>query len=200
MGKFGRALLYADLLVTSAFGLLLPLLAVVITERISDATLLQVGYAVAVYAVAKALTQLLVARYSGESSAIKLRLKILAIGGVLLTLVPLAYLFVGSVMMLFVVQALWGIGEALVAPAWFSLFNQSLPEARESRAWQWRETVGLILTGLAAMAGGWLANVGNYGLLFIGMTMLTGLASWFSIRLYRAEEGGRHLSIRSDTD
>ena len=154
----------------------------------------------AIYAAAKAITQLILARYGDESSSVKMRLKLLVIGGILLTLVPLVYLFISNVIMLFIAQALWGIGEALVAPAWFSLFNQSLPEARESRAWQWRETVGLILTGLAAIAGGWLANVGNYGLLFIGMAFLIGLASWFSIRLYRSEEEGRHLSIRSSTD
>jgi MFS family permease len=196
MGKFGRTLLYVDLLITSSFGLLLPFLAVVITERISGATMLQVGYAVAVYVAAKAAAQLVLSRYGDEDTSVRLRLKLLVAGGVLLTLVPLGYLLVGSIAMLLVVQALWGLGEALVSPAWYSLFNQSLPETHESRSWKWRETVGLILAGLAAIAGGWLVSQSNYHLLFIGMALLAGIACFFSIRLYRGEEGGRRLAVR----
>lgn len=199
MGRFGRTLLYIDVLITSSFSLLLPFLAIAITENIGSASLLQVGYAVAAYAAAKAISQLVLGRYSDEATPVKSRLKLLAAGAVLLTIVPLGYMFVGSIGMLLVVQVLWGVGEALLAPAWFSLFNQSLPEAREGRAWQWRETVGLVATGVAAIAAGWLASQGNYRLLFIAMALLAGAATTMAIRMYRGEEGGRRLAVRAGT-
>lgn len=191
MGAFARNLLYVDMLATSSFGLLLPFLAVVVTRRVEGATFLQVGYAVAVYAVAKAIAQLLASRAADDATSVRSRLKLMFIGAGLLTLVPLVYMVAGTVAILYVAQALWGVGEALLAPAWFSLFNQSLPQGREARSWQWRETAGLLLAGLAAVAGGWLAEANAERLLFIAMAILAGAAGFLGIRLYRAE--GEHV-------
>jgi MFS family permease len=179
------------MLATSSFGLLLPFLAVVLTRRVEGANFLHVGYAVGVYVLAKAIAQLLVGRAADDATPVRGRLRLLFIGACLLTAVPLAYLAAGSLALLYIAQALWGIGEALVAPAWFSLFNQALPQGREARAWQWRETAGLLLAGTAAVAGGWLAEANAERALFIGMAALAGGAGYFSFRLYRAE--GSHV-------
>ncbi len=191
MGKFARTLLYVDLLATSSFGLLLPFLAVVVTRRVEGATFLHVGYAVGVYVVAKAIAQLLVGRAADDATSVRSRLKLLSIGAALLTIVPLVYMVAGSLSLLFVAQALWGVGEALLAPVWFSLFNQALPQGREARSWQWRETVGLLLAGVAAVAGGWLAEANSERLLFIAMAVLAGGAGFLGLRLYRSE--GSHV-------
>lgn len=191
MGKFARTLLYVDLLATSSFGLLLPFLAVVVTRRVEGATFLHVGYAVGIYVAAKAIAQLLVGRAADDATSVRSRLKLLSIGAALLTIVPLIYLVAVSLPLLFVAQALWGVGEALLAPAWFSLFNQALPQGREARSWQWRETVGLLLAGVAAVAGGWLAEANSERLLFIAMAILAGGAGFLGVRLYRTE--GSHV-------
>ena len=191
MGKFSRTLLYVDMLATSSFGLLLPFLAVVVTRRVEGATFLHVGYAVGVYALAKAITQLAVGRAADDASSVRGRLRLLSIGSGLLTAVPLLYIVASNLPLLLVAQVLWGIGEALVAPAWFSLFNQSLTQGHEERSWQWRETVGLLLAGAAAVAGGWLAEGGGDRMIFIAMAILVGIGSFLVIRLYRAE--GSHV-------
>jgi MFS family permease len=191
MSKFSRTLLYVDMLATSSFGLLLPFLAVVITRRVEGATFLHVGYAVGVYALVKSIAQLAVGRAADDASSVRGRLKLLSIGAGLLTAVPLLYLVAGSLPMLLVAQVLWGVGEALVAPAWFSLFNQSLSQGHEARSWQWRETVGLLLAGAAAVAGGWLAEGNGDRMIFIAMAILAGIGNFLAIRLYRAE--GSHV-------
>jgi MFS family permease len=191
MGKFSRTLLYVDMLATSSFGLLLPFLAVVITRRVEGATLLHVGYAVGLYALAKAIAQLFFGRAADDASSVRGRLRLLSVGAGLLTAVPLLYLVASSLPLLFIAQVLWGVGEALVAPAWFSLFNQSLSQGREARSWQWRETVGLLMAGAAAVAGGWLAEGNGDQMIFIAMAILAGMGSFLAIRLYRAE--GSHV-------
>jgi MFS family permease len=196
MTRFSKTLLYTDLLMTTSLGLFLPFLAVIILHDVLDATILQVGYAIAFYAIAKAIAQLIVTRYVGEDLELKRQIKVLTIGSILITIVPIGYMFISDMKYVYVLQAVWGIGEALLAPAWFSLFNKSLTQGKEGKAWAWRETLALFVAAIAAIVGGAIAQYENYRLIFGGAALLMAASSFLLIQLYRREaEGEREVPV-----
>lgn len=195
MSRFSRTLLYIDLLSVSGLGLFFPFLAVIIIDKIPGATLLHVGYAVAIYCAVKAISQLIITRYTQDPVTIKPQLLSLLIGSLIVTLVPLGYIFITSTTFLYVVQGLWGLGEALTAPAWFALFNKSLTQGTEGKTWAWRETVALLLTAIVAIGGGVVGSYQNYQLIFIAAAVVMAIAAFKTIQIYKRETNEAHLNI-----
>src|SRR3989344_7835297 len=81
-----------DVLILSAFGLLSPLFAIFVTKQIVGGTATVVGFATAVYFIAKSLAQIPIGRFIDKHSGEKDDFLGLIIGHLSLAVVPFLYL------------------------------------------------------------------------------------------------------------
>ena len=87
---------------------------------------------------------------------------ILTIGNLLLTLVR-------GAAELYLIQALMGIGAAIVAPAWEALYSLALEKGKESSEWSyWNASIG-IAASIGALLGGIVVNFYGFKVLFFIM-------------------------------
>lgn len=91
------------------------------------------------------------------------------IGFSVMTISSLGFLMITQVWHLFAVQFFYAIGYALITPTWEALIYDFTEKEESVRHWSYSMGSEKIMLAISAMAGGILATIGGFGLLFIVM-------------------------------
>lgn len=95
--------------------------------------------------------------------------KMVFVGYLILTIGDLLFIFVQKATDLYLLQALMGIGGAIVAPAWEALYSLALDKGKESREWSyWNASIG-VAASFGAVTGGLIVSYYGFKILFIFM-------------------------------
>ncbi|MDD5437673.1 MAG: hypothetical protein PHC70_00820 [Patescibacteria group bacterium] len=181
-----KSLLAIDLLITSSYGLILPILPLFIIERVSGANLMTVAIAQSIFLLSQAVFGWIFSSYLHHQET-KLRAHGgLVAGSIIVTLVPAVYLFSWEMSFIYLAQMLLGLGLGVLYPSWTFLTKDSAEAAHRPKI---KKAHGLFLSlsmALAALLGGYVAFEYGYGLLVYMMILIglcgTGLSlvMWFS--------------------
>lgn len=165
-------LILSDILILSSFGLIGPIFAIFINERLGG-TLIEVGIATTVFWITKSALQLPLSRYMDHHRKKQITL---VIGTFLIVNVPFIYAISTGVYGIYLAQAVYGIGAALAYPAWFTLFvAYSDRRQRGTEYALWSSGIG-IGTAAAAFLGANIAQAIGFKVLFfiVGAVALCG--------------------------
>jgi MFS family permease len=181
-----KSLLAVDLLVTSSYGLILPILPLFIIERISGATLMAVAIAQSIFLLSQAVFGWIFSDYLYHKET-KLRAHGgLIAGSIIVTLVPVLYLVSWEMSTIYLAQIVLGLGLGILYPAWTFLTKDSSETAHRPRIKKAHSLFLSLSMALAALLGGYVAFEYGYGLL-VYMMILTGICGtalslvlWFS--------------------
>jgi MFS family permease len=172
MNRWIRTIIQGDMFYLIAFGLLTPIFALFLIERIPNASLLTVGIAEAIFlmtlAILRPFTQL-----SSQSDTKGYRTQyLLWFGSVFIVLSPFLYLLSRDMLDIFVIQMIYGIGVAFSEPAWSRLVSQTCEMKQTNYNEPYYATGTLIAAGLAAI-GGFIADSQGIPalLLYVGATL-----------------------------
>src|SRR3989344_5341538 len=121
--------------VVTAESLFAPLLAVFITERVAGATLRTVGFALALYAIAKSAVQVPLARTLDKTQGEYDDYYTLLIGAGLTVLYPFLLIFISKPWHLYVLEILSGVSAAALMAAYYSLFARHIDKGSEGFEW-----------------------------------------------------------------
>ncbi len=172
MNRWIRTIIQGDMFYLVAFGLLTPIFALFLIDRIPNASLLTVGIAEAIFlmtlAILRPFTQL-----SSQSDTKGYRTQyLLWFGSVFIVLSPFLYLLSRDMLDIFVIQMIYGIGVAFSEPAWSRLVSQTTALPNNKYSEPYYATGTLIAAGLAAI-GGFIAEKEGIPslLLFVGATL-----------------------------
>ena len=165
-----RVLLFTSVLVNLAAGFFAPIYALFVEDiggSLSDA-----GTAYSILAV---ITGVLIFFIGKWEDKIKHQER-LVIWGRFVTFVGfLGYLWVDSVLDLYLVHVVLGVSYALTVPAFQSLYSKHLDKGKYASQWgAWNSWVWIV-TGISALAGGFLAEIYGFRVLFWLMAGFTGL-------------------------
>ena len=187
-------LIMADFFVIAGWGLVAPIFAVFVTEQIQGAGVEAVGLASTIYFLLKSGLQVPLANIIDKIKGEHDDFLALLMGSLVLTIVPLLYIFIKNVPQLFLVQALYGIGNALCYPAWLALFTRHIDKHKEG--WEWSLYYTTIdLSGAAAAAiGGYLAKTVGFKYLFITVSILSFIGCLVFLKV---KSGLKGPSVRS---
>lgn len=125
-----------------------------------------VAIAYSVYLIWRVLTELLSGKMLNKSSD-KARLGISVLGMLILALGYIAFIFASSVMALYGVYSLLGIGLGISTPAKFALFSDHLDKTKASYEWGIYDAISLFGMAVAGIVGGYIANNFGFDLLFL---------------------------------
>lgn len=161
MQKELKLLLLSSSLFTLAGGLFGPIYAVFVEQIGGD--LLTAGSAYAAFAIAAGVLIVLISKWEDH---FKHQEKLVVAGFVFSCLGFLGYLFIRQPWHLFVVQIVFGLGEAVGTPAYDGLYSRHLDKGKFASEWGLWEGMRWIVTAIAAAIGGFMANLYGFRFLF----------------------------------
>ena len=165
--------------VLAGWGLVSPLIAVFITENVKGAGIETVGLAMSLYALTRSFLQIPVARFLDIRKGEKDEFVVLFTGMVIVGFTALGYTYVNSTATLFVIQILYGLGDALIYPAWGSLFMSHVDRHERATESSLYQTSADIATALSASLGAFLVVEFGYRPVFF----IVAIATWMGALL-----------------
>lgn len=176
INKVIRSLVLADLFFWGGWGIVNPILAIFIVGKIPGATVLTVGMASAMYWIVKAIFQIPVAIYLDKLEGERGDFNALVFGLILAGFAAMIFPIISSMWGLFAAVFLQAIAYGLYTPSWSSLFSRHLDKDHYAFDWSLDSTTIGIVSGVAALIGGTIAELFGFNMVFI----LTGVLSFVS--------------------
>lgn len=174
--KIIRTLILSDIFIISGFGLVSPILAVFFTEQIRGGDLKVAGLASTVYLITKSLLILPIGRYIDRKKGEKDDFYAMFLGSTLTSFVPFSYLLIKSPIQVYLVQMLYGLGEALSYPSWLAIFTRHVGNRKTGFTWGLYYTLTDVFGAVTAGIGGTIAAYLGFQPLFmlVGTMSLVG--------------------------
>lgn len=181
--KVVKYLILSDLAFWTGWGLINPVFAIFITDKIIGGSAFVVGLASAIYWITRSLLRVPVGILLDACPSERDDYFILVAGLFIASLVPFGFIFAQIPIHVYILQVIHALGMAMSLSGWAAIFTRHIDKGRESTEWGLDSTsVGLGI-GIAGVAGGWAVVkfgftpvfmvVGIFGL--IGVVLLFGL-------------------------
>ena len=183
LNKILYTLILSDFILISAYGLVAPIFAVFLTDRIIGATLITVGISEAVYLATKSLLQVPLGILIDRTEGQKIDFWFLFLGNLIMALAIFSYLPASLPWHIYLISLFYGIGAAMAFPAWTGIFTRNIVANRESFAWSLSTTFVEIGEAGAAVIGGVVAELLGFNALFliVGIVSIVGSFSLFFV-------------------
>lgn len=185
VNRFIRYLIISDAVLYSAAGLVTPIFAVYVTNRIQGGDLTVVGLAATVYLATKSVLQIpiswLLDRKKGERDDFLL----MVAGSFLFTVVPLIYLVSTLPWHIYLAQFVFGVAAAMNVPGWLALFSRHIDKDRGAFSWALHSTTFEGGMAVTAVVGAFVAKTYGFQTLFIIHAFFLTLGSFFLLFVYR---------------
>ncbi|MFH0818823.1 MAG: MFS transporter [Patescibacteria group bacterium] len=162
-----KILLITNSLILIAGAMLGPIYALFVEQIGGD--LLDASFAGGIFAVVAGITTLLAGNYADK---IKENELIIVFGYFVMGIGFFLYIFVDSVMFIFIVQALIGFAEALYSPAFNAIYSKHLIRHREAYSWSAWEAMNYFTVAFGSALGGLIVYYFSFDIIFIIMAML----------------------------
>lgn len=183
MFRWLRALVTGDMFYLTAFGLLTPIFALFLTERIPGANLLTVGISVAIYLAVVGVLRPFSQLYANNDSSGWRTQHLLWFGSTFVVLTPFLYLLSRDMIDVYVIQLLYGIGIAFCEPAWSRLMDKTCTVRPEDSLERYNAISTLLAAGLA-LIGGFIADQQGVASLLIYLDVTALAAALLLVGLY----------------
>lgn len=172
-----RFFVTADLLFWSGWGLITPVFALFIVQRVANASILTVGIASTVYWVAKALFQMPVALYLDRHEGERDDFHALVSGLILAGFAAISFVLVRTAVELYFVIFLQALAFGLYTPSWSAIFSRHLDKKNYAFDWSLDSTVVGLVLGITATVGSVIATVFGFNAIFISASVLSFLSA-----------------------
>jgi len=186
INKVVKILVLSDLALLFGWGLIVPILAIFITEQIQGGDARVAGIAIGIYWLLKSLLQIPIGSYLDKNRGEKDDYYFLIGGTLLASFVPLGFIFATLPWHMYGLQTIHAIGAALSLPAWCGIFTRHIDKGKEAQSWALDSSAIGIGAGVAGIIGGIVAKTFGFIPLFIGVSIL-GITSALLYLLIRKE-------------
>ena len=170
-----RGMILSDFFILSAFSIYGPIFAIFIVGQIQGGTAETVGFATAAYWIVRSVLQLPISKALDRLENERIEFAALIVGSFLFSMVPFLFIFATVPWHIYLLQAIYGVGDSLAASTYLSVFSHHLDRKKENLEWGTRSVLTGIGTSVAAIGGGFLADHYGFSLIFV----LTGILAVF---------------------
>jgi len=183
MKKGIKVLLISDGWINLALGMIGPIYAIFVEEIGGD--ILDASWAYSTYMITAGVVMYILSKWEDRA---KHKEKFVIIGYALTSLGCLLYFFVYNQFTLFIVQAVLGLSVAILDPAFDSIYSRYVKANEEASNWGIWEAMIYIVTAVAAIIGGYIADSFGFKPLFITMFAISLFGTIHSFALYREKK------------
>ncbi len=178
INKVIRILIFSDFVLMAGWGLIIPILAIFIVDKIQGGDVRVVGIAIGIYWILKSLIQIPIGRYLDKTSGEKDDYYFLIFGTGLASLTPIGFIFATLPWHMYALQGIHALGMAMAIPSWGGIFTRHIDKGKEAMTWGIESSALGIGIGVAGIIGGIVAKNFGFTPLFIGVSIL-GIAATF---------------------
>ncbi len=167
INKLVQFFILSDLFFLAGWGLVEPIFAVFVVENIPGASLITVGWGVAIYLGVKSLLQTPLAFFLDKADGETDDFYAIVLGLMLFGAASFSYLAVQDVRGFYLVQVLRGVAMACYAAAWPAVFARHLDRNKQAFEWSLNSTINGVSAALAGLGGSAVASYLGYQILFV---------------------------------
>jgi len=175
--KVVRNFIFADLLLFGGWGLVSPIMAIFVVEKVAGASIVTVGILAGIYWAVRSSVQLPMAVAVEKSETERDDLYLIIVGLLLISASAFWLNFVDTIPKLYAFQAIHALGFAFYAAAWAGIFSRHIDKSRAAISWSLDHTFLGVATGVAGFAGGYVADKFGFSVVFVAVGVLSLLSA-----------------------
>ncbi len=179
-----KFLVLSDLAFWGGWGLLTPVFAIFIVDRIEGGSALVVGIAAAVYWIFRSFFRIPIGIILDTCPGEKDDYWFLTVGLAIASLVSFGFIFVTTPIQIYLLQTIYGISMAMSLSGWSAIFTRHIGKGQEATAWGIDATLVGMGTGISGALGGWAVTQFGFDAVFVavGLTGIIGTLLLLGIR------------------
>ncbi|MDD5738525.1 MAG: MFS transporter [Candidatus Pacebacteria bacterium] len=183
INKIVKYLILSDIAFWTGWGLLTPVFAIFIIDKIQGGNALVVGISSAVFLGVRSILRIPLGKALDNRVSEKDDYLVMVLGTFIASLVSFGYIFSYLPWHIYLLEIVHGIGLALALAGWTAIFTRHIDKGKESTQWGWNETTLGLGMGVAGALGGFFVTKFGFNLVFllvgilgiIGTILLLGL-------------------------
>jgi len=187
MNLITRILVLSDFFLFFSVGLLSPIYAVFVLDRIHGSSLEMIGIATAIYWLARVASVVPFSHLMDKTKGEKDEYLFMVAGTFLISSAPLIYVFASEPWQVYVVQALNGFAFSMIIPAWRVIFTKNLNNDHVSAEWSLDDVGVGTATAISAALGAFIAQKFGFNSLFIFIFFVGMVSVLVLLILYRGQ-------------
>lgn len=184
-----RFLIYSDFVLQSGWGLLGPIFAIFIVQKITNGDVIYAakvaGFSSLTYWIIKSILQIPIGRYLDRNHGEKDDFRFMICGTFLTGFVPFGFMISSQVWHIYVFHVLHAVGMAMVIPSWSAIFTRHIDKGREAFEWSVRSTSLGLGAGIAGALGGIIAGLYGFTVIFVLVGSFTMIATFLLLVIYK---------------
>jgi sugar phosphate permease len=200
INKVVKILIYSDLVFFSGWGLVTPIFAIFIVEKIEGGSVVVAGIASAIFWILRSVLRVPMGIYLDKTRGEKDDFWFIVGGFLLAGLVPFGFLLTSLPWHIYLLQALFGLGIALNTSGWTAVFTRHIDKGKESTEWGLDATAIGLGGGIAGAVGGFLVSKFGFELIFIVVGTLGLLGAVLPLLIYKELVPQKDRKILSGLD
>ncbi|MDA2936215.1 MFS transporter [Patescibacteria group bacterium AH-259-L05] len=172
-----RILLSTNGIILLAGAMLGPIYALFVEDI--GGSLLDASFAGGIFALTAGITTLISGKYTDKLKENEL---IVVLGYTIMGTGFMLYLAVDSILFLFIVEVILGLGEAIYAPAFDAVYSKHLDVHKSGRQWGAWESMAYFTAAMGAVIGGLIVTQLGFNIMFIimaGLCLVSALYIYF---------------------
>lgn len=184
LNKVIKYLILSDLAFWTGWGLVNPVFAIFVVDKIQGGNAFVTGVASAIYWLVKSLFWIPLGMLLDSRPSERDDYFTLVVGLFLAALVPFGFIFASVPWHIYLLQAVYGIGMAMAFAGWTPIFTRHIDKGKESTEWGLSGTSLGLGTGVAGAVGGWAVTQFGFTPVFlaVGILGLAGVALLFGLK------------------
>lgn len=167
INKVIKTLIGADMVFLSALGLVAPIFAIFITNKINGGSVEIVGFAAAIYWIGRSVFEIPIAKFLDRTKGEKDDLYFLVAGYAVVAFVQFGYIFSSLPWHVYLLQGFYAFGAALAWPAWGALFTRHIDKGKEGFEWSVEHVSFSLGSGITGALGGIMVASLGFNIVFI---------------------------------
>jgi len=184
--KVVKALITSDFFLNLGWGLLSPVFALFILQKVTIQDPLKAaqvaGLAALFYWISKSLLEIPIGYLLDKKHGEKDDLWFMVAGTFITSIVPLGYIFSSEPWHIYLCQVVHAVGMAMSLPSWLAIFTRHIDKGKEGFEWSLETTSIGLGAGIAGGVGGIIAGYLGFNILFMlvsGLNFVSGICLLF---------------------
>lgn len=192
INKIVLILIKADFFFFSALGLVAPIFAVFLTDKLKDGSLEVAGFATAIYWVVKSIFEIPIGKFLDKRRGERDDLIFLVIGYLIVALAHFGYTQATLSWHVYIIEGIYAFGMAMAMPGWSAIFTRHIDKGKEGFEWSIEHVTYAIGMAITSAVGGVFAARFGFNTVFIITGFIAMIGALLPLIIYNdVNRGGR---------
>jgi len=162
-----KYLIFGDLVFEASWGLISPVFAIFLVERIVGASPAVVGLASAIYLILFSFVRIPFSLYLDKKKGESDDFWSMFLGFLVSSFLPFFYILSKFPWQIYLLQGIYGVSTSAAFAGYMSIFTKKIDKGKEATEWGIRASLISLATGISAAIGGFLVEKFGFNFTFI---------------------------------